>query len=691
MNVRISWSLVTTLALLFTGLVSACFFAYRYKNLTIMSSKIIEQSAHDELVRVEVPLNEYFFKLEQATNTIGGYLSTHKLAPDELDMYAKKTLAAQNELHALVVAYKPETFGTEKKLNAFVYMRDNAGSIVHLSLAYDYTKPTAPGHDSWYLKTLAQGSGWTQPYWEPTLNERVLGYAKSFGSGVVVGLSRLAKLRTLVESLSVGQSGYGFVISSTGTFVAHPRKEYYVEGQTIGDLALESKNRDLWNLATRMLNSAIGKGAYQDEASGKTIKVMYKHLTSAPLILACALIPNEVLTPWANTFRRYDILLISAILLALLALLYLIARACTSKQRALIICANASIVLITAGIAYLWRIERMQPHALEEEKVQVFDDTAVGAIAQKTQANLPPNTPLIKIKTGILLTCVRDSAQSVVTINAYVWQRYPIKSPIPLVHDILLPQCARIDSKELVYQTKNDQEEIYTWLISAQLNQPLHDANLYPLDTRNIAIELGYPTYDPRIILVPDFVGYDLINPTALPGLNDNLEVADWNIVKSFFSYKPFIDKASLGTDNQANLYTLNFNIDMRRYLLSVIVTYLLQVLVALGLLLITLLTTTRENIVQSIASTAAVFLGIVVAHTSLRTYVDEPRVVYLEYFFIALYACIALVLSILFMHTRKQSKKTAPTSDIFALKILLVPTYLASMYVLTAVRLFMV
>jgi hypothetical protein len=40
------------------------------------------------------------------------------------------------------------------------------------------------------------------------------------------------------------------------------------------------------------------------------------------------------------------------------------------------------------------------------------------------------------------------------------------------------------------------------------------------------------------VLLIPDLEGYQLINPSSLPGVEKNLVLPGWNPKKSFFQYR---------------------------------------------------------------------------------------------------------------------------------------------------------
>ena len=121
--------------------------------------------------------------------------------------------------------------------------------------------------NDWYQLPLHMGRPvWTEPYYQQGGGQVVLAtYAdpvhlardKAPVSGVVIGDISLLWLRRLLQDIDLGQSGYAFLISRTGTFIAHPDPSF-IMNESIFSVAAARDDRGLRALGQKMIGGASG-------------------------------------------------------------------------------------------------------------------------------------------------------------------------------------------------------------------------------------------------------------------------------------------------------------------------------------------------------------------------------------------------------------------------------------------------
>jgi hypothetical protein len=146
------------------------------------------------------------------------------------------------------------------------------------------------------------------------------------------------------------------------------------------------------------------------------------------------------------------------------------------------------------------------------------------------------------------------------------------------------------------------------------------------------------------------------LQPEALPGVQPELVIENWDLKQALFSYHTHKYNTNLGIEDfthQTNYPELYFNIGMSRQILSAFVSYVVPPLVALVMLFDVLMLTTRRqdrrdsagwNSTNVLAFCAALFFVIIVSHVNLRQQVSANGILYLGYFYFLTYLAILLV-----------------------------------------------
>ena len=266
----------------------------------------------------------------------------------------------------------------------------------------------------------------------------------------------------------------------------------------------------------------------------------------------------------------------------------------------------------------------------------------------------PGEEPPVFIPTGLYLESVEFRGPYDVLVSGYVWQRYADDLPQDLDEGFVLPEAQNIRSSQ-VYRAQQGNEELIGWAFQATLREQF-DYHRYPLDRHQIWLQLWHKDFERNVYLAPDLEAYTSLDPAALPGLDRDLVLENWNIEQSFFSYRAKSYNANFGIQGSAADQPkpeLSYNVSIKRDLLSALISRLIVPIVILVQLFVIVMVIGRnqERLEKFgvrpgavIFTCAAFFFAVLVAQNSLRTALQASGFVYLESLYLLSYLAILAV-----------------------------------------------
>jgi hypothetical protein len=206
-----------------------------------------------------------------------------------------------------------------------------------------------------------------------------------------------------------------------------------------------------------------------------------------------------------------------------------------------------------------------------------------------------------------------------------------------------------------VYREQQGNEEWVGWSFQATLREQF-DYSRYPLGRHQIWLRMWHPDYERNVYLAPDLGAYTALDPAALPGVDPNLVLENWNIQQSFFSFRTHRYNTDFGTrgyvadQGQPELY---YSIAAKRHLVSPLISGTIVPVVTLLLLFIVVLLMSKDSKRLEaldarpgviLVTCAAFFFVLLVAQDSLRNEVKASGLVYLESLYIITYFVLLVV-----------------------------------------------
>jgi hypothetical protein len=288
------------------------------------------------------------------------------------------------------------------------------------------------------------------------------------------------------------------------------------------------------------------------------------------------------------------------------------------------------------------------------DTVVTTPDEVTRYLAAYVPAPEPGGEPPVFIPTGLYIDSIEFKGPYDVLVTGYIWQRYANDLPQDLHKGFVLPEAQYIRSSQ-VYRAQQGNEELIGWSFQATLREQF-DYLRYPLGRNQIWLQLWHPDFERNVYLTPDLGAYTSLDPAALPGVDPNLVLENWDIQQSFFSYRANRYNANFGIQGyvademQPELY---YSISIKRYLLSALISRMLvPIVILIQLFVIVMVIGRNQERLEKfgvrpgaiIFTCAAFFFAVLVAQNSLRNELQAYGFVYLESLYILTYFVILAV-----------------------------------------------
>jgi Cache domain len=589
------------------------------------------------------------------TDSLAKDLNTRRFTMEEVLGRLKATCDKDLDyIFEVGLGYAPFAGDPRMRLLAPHYGRqDGSCQFYRVEKSYDYT-----GYD-WYKNTLAHGPNWIEPYFGRATRSLVTGYSVPFNQWGSVGEKRvpagvarinvsLGGMKKLVQSLDLGKTGYGFVLSKKGTFIVHPTEAYTNSHKTIFDLAATTKDPAIQAMGESALRGKRGLVEHIDKVTGQSSWIIYEPIPAAGWSLGVVFIKDEILQR-TKTSRRELIWISLAALAFLFFLCVLAVGAHKGGVHRLWTAAIVVSLLGVAGIGYIWYLALTTSADEDRQQIKLLDraglDRFLASIARPKE--LGKESPTY-VPTGVFVQSIEFSSANNVALTGYIWQKYMPGAQDRIRRGFVLPEAS---SSEVVpaYERKQNGVEIVGWFFKATLRQEFNYLQ-YPFDRQDVWLRIWHKDFDRNVILTPDLESYQLLNPTSLPGLERDFVLGGWSIEKSFFSYRMNSYNTNFGIENyvgQENFPEIYFNIALKRDFINPFVSNMIPLfIVAIMTFAVLIITTKHEskvalhgfNTAAVLTYCAALFFVVILSHIDLRGKLVAREIIYLEYFYIVMY-----------------------------------------------------
>ncbi len=330
--------------------------------------------------------------------------------------------------------------------------------------------------------------------------------------------------------------------------------------------------------------------------------------------------------------------------------------------------------------------------------VPVNQQAEVDALLESSanNAGAPAGNGPYLVPTGVSIQSLEFLSANNVQVTGYVWQTYDASMPAGVTRGFVLPEAVEdAYQAEEAYRRVDADGETIGWYFHAILRQQF-DYRQYPFDRQDVWIRLWHADLDRNVVLTPDFTAYANIDPTTLPGLEEQFVYEGWDPEFTGFSIALNTYNTSFGLDREAGSATfpeLYYNVGLQRDFLSPLLDHILALTVVALLLFATVRLTTmdethqrrRGNLVFEVLRFCAALLFVVIlAHNGIRSAVTPDQIAYLEMFPFLLYAALLLVAWNAILLTSPQPPRAIAYQDNIVASLLYWPLLLGALLLVT-------
>jgi signal transduction histidine kinase/HAMP domain-containing protein len=332
----------TSIAFIFSAI-----FLYNY----YISKKIVEKnlklSAENLTIATVSKVEKVLSSVQKVSDNFSKIIVASDYSKDELIKILRQEVANNPEIYGAALAFEPYFFDKKQKYcSPYFYRKGNDIEFKYIGDdRYDYFTM------DWYqIPKELDRSIWSEPYYDDGAGNAIMStYSvplyrfidgrKQFIAILTADVS-LEWLRDYINSIKVYQTGYGFVISSNGTMVSHPKKDLIVN-ETIFSIADAQKSPQLRTIGRNMIQgkSSFAEFEYKNLITGKLSWIAYAPIALNSWSIGIVFPVEEFMADVNNLFINVMFLGLGGLFIILMVIIF-ISRSITSPLRGLTLAAG---------------------------------------------------------------------------------------------------------------------------------------------------------------------------------------------------------------------------------------------------------------------------------------------------------------------------------------------------------------
>ena len=658
---RIALSMLVAVCL--ASLVLAGAFTYRYRAY----ERSVTDSSRAELTaltsKAAAAIDAIARETTVTAEALAADLTSGDLKKDALVGRIKDATVQHAHFYGVCVSYVPFAFDPKRRLYSAYYAKP-AGRLeyVQADTIYDYTQPS---HE-WFTPVIEHGPRWTQPYFDEAGATRMVTYATPFYAvdpstkartpvGVVSIDVSMDEIRRIIESLDLGPSGFGALVSEQGVYLYHPNPEFVQARTTLQDVARDQGDADRLVLAEKARRRESGILPHRSTTTGLASWMAYAPIASTGWSLQNTFILDDL--PLDLDRQRHQLILVVVSVLAFaVSLAALLAGAVTGKTANLWVTSSITAVLIAVAIGVVWKLSlAYDPHS-KGEGVRISDKATLNSVmGAYARASAERHTePPAYVPTGVFIESASFSTPNDLSVTGYLWHKYALGAQDGLSRGFTIADATDLNITE-AFRTKEQGAEIVRWYFRGTVRQAL-DRSRYPLEQEKISLRILHKDLNHNVVLVPDLGAYTFVNASQRPGLDRDLVFPGWKITHSFFELRNRRYDTNFGIERSLSkeaFPSLYFNVVIARNFVDAFISNLTALIIVSILLFTLLMLTVRDERLVGYMQAgsgrilnicAAMFFVIAFSHIDIRRKIGAEEIFYLEYFYLVIYLAILWV-----------------------------------------------
>lgn len=664
------------------------------------ASAALRERAAREAERAASVIDAELSRVPAVVNAVAADMSSGRVLKAGVSARLQGAIDITPQLLAVGAAYMPHQFDTNLRLHAPSFRRQGESTVfVPLDSLYDYTL----GETRWYQVGTTSTGGWTEPSTDSEQGP-VVEYATPFTDpssstpaatvGVVHATMSLSEVDDLIQSLDLGDVGYGFLVSKEGFAISHPFAQEFGDKGSDADPAAAARSGTLVQ-AQKIFDAARSAGEdvvenLIDPVTGEPSWILARSVPSTGWTVGIVFFQQQAEN--IRMFRRQKMTITAAVVLAcLLTLWSTILRRSDGRIYVLWGGVVATCVILVVGIGALWQHGFGAPAPPVDGQTRFANAGSVRKfVLDTTRTSLQRSGTLPRfVSTGVILETFELIGPNNIQVSGYVWQTYPANIPENITRGFLLPEASDVTVRE-AYRRKDPDSETIGWYVKAEVRQSF-DYSKYPLDQQDFRFRIRHQDLDKGVILIPDLESYQIIHPLARLGLEKDMTLPGWSVARTQFSNLASSRNTSFGIADSAGgmANELAFNVIINRKILEPLFSSVLPIAVSSFMVFTLLLVVnpnTRGNVVQMLAAFSGLFFILILSELDLRRRMSSSAILYIEYFYFVVYAAILSQALITLTNTYTGHFPRLEQNDHIIPKLLYWPVILTAITVITFV-----
>ncbi len=301
----------------------------------------VENQARELLGANVNELNSFFLPIKASPDNLVYFLEHCNLERREIEGLLASLVDKNQNIYGAEVAFEPGAMDKKERYYGFFAERWKGGKSRIGSLGggkYNYFT-----FDWYQIPFETRSPQWTEPYID-NLSGRVMmvtysrpfygaGKEENIVKGVVGADVSIESISAKIASIKVLKTGYAFLISQNGTYIAHPIREL-VMNETIFSLAETKGFPELRTIGRDMIAGKTGSARVFNLMTGRPAKLFYAPVSSTGWSLAVVFPEEEYLADIQKLNNLLGVLALAGFML-MLGAVTLLARSITRPLAAM--------------------------------------------------------------------------------------------------------------------------------------------------------------------------------------------------------------------------------------------------------------------------------------------------------------------------------------------------------------------
>ncbi len=293
---RLSFYIIMATTLIFLG---------QFVYYTVVSRSIVidrvEQSSETIIRSATFRIDALLNSTEKIAMDMASFVECCNPDQEHIKAFLKNIVGKHDNVFGACIAYESYTYnGTTDNYCPYYYK--SGDNLIYAELSSDeynykqwdwYKIPKEKNKPHWSDPYFDEGGGnilmitYSMPFYKNTNGNKIF-------AGVLTCDIPLESIQNMLKSIKIYQTGYSFLVSDNGTFIAHPDRDMIMK-KTIYSFANEISDHDLKEIGDDMLAGNTNFAEYYSSTTEKSGYITYTYIPSVRWGLAMFFPESEFL------------------------------------------------------------------------------------------------------------------------------------------------------------------------------------------------------------------------------------------------------------------------------------------------------------------------------------------------------------------------------------------------------------